>query len=123
MLAYDDEYSIQYFKKNLRPYWRRNGDDAAALLKKAAADYESLKKRCAKFDAELMADLTNAGGEKYAQDLRAGLSPVLRRQQGRGRRQRPAAHVPEGELQQRLHRHGGRDLSRWRRSSCCSARR
>jgi hypothetical protein len=66
MLAYDDEYSIQYFKKNLRPYWRRNGDDAAALLKKAAADYESLKKRCAKFDAEMMAALTKAGGEKYA---------------------------------------------------------
>ncbi len=66
MLAYDDEYSIQYMKKNLRPYWRRNGDDAAALLKKAAADYESLKKRCEKFDAELMADLRKAGGEKYA---------------------------------------------------------
>jgi hypothetical protein len=66
MLAYDDKYSIQYFKKNLRPYWRRNGDDAAALLKKAAAEYESLKKRCEKFDAELMAALTKAGGEKYA---------------------------------------------------------
>ncbi len=66
MLAYDDEYSIQYFKQNLRPYWRRNGDDAAALLKKAAADYESLKQRCEKFDAELMAALTKAGGEKYA---------------------------------------------------------
>ena len=66
MLAYDDEYSIQYFKKNLRPYWRRNGDDAAALLKKAEAEYESLKQRCKKFDAELMAALTKAGGEKYA---------------------------------------------------------
>jgi Glutaminase A six helical-hairpin domain/Domain of unknown function (DUF5127)/Glycosyl hydrolases family 43/Domain of unknown function (DUF4964) len=66
MLAYDDEYSIQYFKKNLRPCWRRNGDDAAALLKKAAAEYESLKRRCEKFDAEVMAALTKAGGEKYA---------------------------------------------------------
>jgi len=66
MLAYDDEYSIQYFKKNLRPYWRRNGDDAAALLKKAAEEYESLKQRCEKFDTELMAALTKAGGEKYA---------------------------------------------------------
>jgi hypothetical protein len=67
MLAYDDEYSIQYMKKNLRPYWRRNGDDAAALLKKSAAEYEKLQKRCAAFDAELMADLRKAGGEKYAQ--------------------------------------------------------
>jgi len=66
ILAYDDEYSIQYFKKNLRPYWRRNGDDAAALLKKAAVEYEVLKKRCERFDAELMAALTKAGGEKYA---------------------------------------------------------
>ena len=67
MLAYDDEYSIKYFRKNLRPYWRRNGDDAAALLKKAAADYDSLKQRCEKFDAELMSDLRKVGGEKYAQ--------------------------------------------------------
>ncbi len=67
MLAYDDEYSIKYFRQNLRPYWRRHGDDAAALLKKAAADYESLKARCEKFDAELMADLRKVGGEKYAQ--------------------------------------------------------
>jgi hypothetical protein len=66
MLAYDDEYSIQYFKKKLRPYWRRNGDDAAALLKKSAAEYESLFKRCKKFDADLIADLRKTGGEKYA---------------------------------------------------------
>ncbi|MDB6123100.1 MAG: Glutaminase [Pedosphaera sp.] len=66
MLAYDDEFSIQYMKKNLRPYWRRNGDDAADLLKKSAADYESLKQRCEQFDAELMNDLRQAGGEKYA---------------------------------------------------------
>ncbi len=66
MLAYDDLYSIQYMKKNLRPYWRRNGWEAADLLKASAADYESLKKRCEAFDAEFMADLRKAGGEKYA---------------------------------------------------------
>lgn len=66
MLAYDDLYSIQYMKSNLRPYWRRNGWEATDLLKAAAKDYESLCKRCAAFDEELMADLTKAGGEKYA---------------------------------------------------------
>jgi hypothetical protein len=66
MLAYDDLYSIQYMRKNLRPYWRRNGWEAADLLKAAARDYESLRKRCEAFDAELMADLTKAGGEHYA---------------------------------------------------------
>jgi Domain of unknown function (DUF4965)/Domain of unknown function (DUF1793)/Domain of unknown function (DUF5127) len=66
VLAYDDLYSIQYLKKNLRPYWRRNGWEAADLLKAAAKDYPSLVKRCIAFDEELMADLRNAGGENYA---------------------------------------------------------
>jgi len=65
MLAYDDIYSIQYMKKNLRPYWRRNGWEAADLLRAAAHDYSSLKERCEKFDAELQADLAKAGGENY----------------------------------------------------------
>lgn len=66
MLAYDDLYSIQYMKQNLRPYWRRNGWEAADLLKASAKDYDSLVKRCEAFDREIMADLTKAGGEKYA---------------------------------------------------------
>lgn len=66
MIAYDDVYAIQYMKQNLRPYWRRNGWEAADLLKAAAKDYEPLEKRCADFDREFMADLTKAGGEKYA---------------------------------------------------------
>jgi len=66
MLAYDDLFSIQYFQQNLRPYWRRNGWDAADLLPAAAADYATLQARCAGFDAELMADLTAAGGIEYA---------------------------------------------------------
>jgi hypothetical protein len=53
-------------QKNLRPYWRRNGWEAADLLKAAARDYESLQKRCAAFDKELMADLAKAGGARYA---------------------------------------------------------
>ena len=66
ILAYDDLYSIQYMKKNLRPYWRRNGWEAADLLQAAARDYPSLTKRCAVFNDELMTDLSNAGGENYA---------------------------------------------------------
>ncbi|MCL5097788.1 MAG: DUF4965 domain-containing protein, partial [Candidatus Omnitrophica bacterium] len=67
MLAFDDEFSIKYFGQNLRPYWRRNGDDAAVLLEKAAADYGSLEGRCERFDSELMDDLRKVGGAKYAQ--------------------------------------------------------
>ena len=66
MLAYDDEYSITYFRRNLRPYWRRAGAGADELLRRAEADYEGLAARCRAFDEELMADLIRAGGEKYA---------------------------------------------------------
>ncbi|MEO8350412.1 MAG: DUF4965 domain-containing protein, partial [Chthoniobacteraceae bacterium] len=66
MLAYDDEYSVTLMGRKLRPYWRRNGMDAAKLLTAAAQDYPALQKRCAEFDEELMADLRKVGGEKYA---------------------------------------------------------
>ncbi len=67
LLAYDDLFSIQYMKQNLRPYWRRSGREAADLLKEAAQHYEALQQRCAAFDAELMADMERIGGAQYAQ--------------------------------------------------------
>jgi hypothetical protein len=66
MLAYDDLFSIEYFYRKLRPYWRRGGWEAADLLEAAAADYGSLAERCRAFDEDLLADMTRAGGEKYA---------------------------------------------------------
>ena len=72
MVAYDDLYSVQYFNRNLRPYWRRTlpGGKTLAidgLLQKAEAEYVDLKERCDKFDEELTGDLVKAGGAKYAQ--------------------------------------------------------
>ncbi len=66
MLAYDDVFSVEYFRRRLRPYWRRGGGEADAMLKTAARDYEALKRRAEAFDAELMADLRRVGGEEYA---------------------------------------------------------
>ena len=66
LLAYDDEYSIEYFGRKLRPYWRRNGATAADLLRLAEKDYTTLQNRCKAFDEDLTADLRKAGGEKYA---------------------------------------------------------
>ena len=43
MLAYDDEYSINWMGRRLRPYWRRNGMDAMGLLNVAAREYEQLE--------------------------------------------------------------------------------
>lgn len=67
ILAYDDEYSIAYMRRKLRPYWRRDGWDADDLLRASAREYASLQERCASFDRELMGDLEDAGGPRYAQ--------------------------------------------------------
>ncbi|MGD1009736.1 MAG: DUF4965 domain-containing protein [Candidatus Aminicenantales bacterium] len=66
LLAYDDGFSIEYFYRKLRPYWRRTGWEARDLLAAAERDYLSLLERCRDFDGELMADMKRAGGEKYA---------------------------------------------------------
>ncbi|HEV3081875.1 MAG TPA: DUF4965 domain-containing protein [Gemmataceae bacterium] len=64
--AYDDLYSIQYFKQNLRPYWRKHGWEAADLLKASAREYDGLLERCKALDEDLVADMTRLGGAKYA---------------------------------------------------------
>lgn len=67
MLAYDDIFSIRYFDDYLRPYWRRNGMNMETLLGLATAEYGALIEKCQSFDRNLVQDLTQAGGEKYAQ--------------------------------------------------------
>jgi hypothetical protein len=67
LVAYDEIYAIKYFGQNLRPYWRRNGQTPEQLLATAAQEYPSILRRCEAFDRDLMADLTAAGGERYAQ--------------------------------------------------------
>ncbi|HEX2971408.1 MAG TPA: DUF5127 domain-containing protein, partial [Tepidisphaeraceae bacterium] len=66
VLAYDDIYSAQYFRTELRAYWKKDGAQINDLLKQSVAEYSSLKTRCAQFDQELMADLEKAGGARYA---------------------------------------------------------
>jgi Domain of unknown function (DUF5127)/Domain of unknown function (DUF4965)/Domain of unknown function (DUF1793)/Domain of unknown function (DUF4964) len=66
MVAYDELYAIKFLGRKLRPFWRRNGATASDLLQAAERDYLALVHRCDAFDAELMADLTRAGGMRYA---------------------------------------------------------
>lgn len=66
LLAYDDEYSIEYLGTKLRPWWRRNGMDAAGLLRASIDDHADLFRRCREFDEQLTADLKKVGGEGYA---------------------------------------------------------
>lgn len=68
MAGFDDIYSIQYFKTNLRPYWNRRGDNSIEQqFALAAKEYIALRKKCGEFDRELMETATRKGGRKYAE--------------------------------------------------------
>jgi hypothetical protein len=67
LLGYDEQQAVQYFGKNLRPWWRR---DPAMTMEKALAaaeaDYARLRRKATEFDQKLMADAQRVGGKKYA---------------------------------------------------------
>ena len=67
LVAYNESYNIELRGHALRPYWRRGGITPAQMLEAAERDYPSLVTRCSAFDQAFTADLTKAGGAKYAQ--------------------------------------------------------
>jgi hypothetical protein len=69
MLAYDDEYSIEYLGQKLRPWWRRNGADAAELLQAAAKLQENrtVETAAGEFTIQFGQDLERVGGGDYGQ--------------------------------------------------------
>jgi hypothetical protein len=67
MVGYDDIYSVQYFSKNLRPWWRQNATATIEQqLSQAARDYASIIKKCEAMNRTIRADAVKAGGETYA---------------------------------------------------------
>lgn len=65
--AYDDIESIQYFGKNLKTYWNRNGEKITDEIFKAHGDYRYVIRKCDQIGENLFCDAVRAGGEKYAE--------------------------------------------------------
>ncbi len=65
--AYDDIESIQYFGKNLKTYWNRNGAKITDEILKAHGDYRLVSRKCDQIAEKLFCDAVRAGGEKYAE--------------------------------------------------------
>ncbi len=67
MIGYDDIESVQYFDNNLKAWWKKDGAvSIEQALESAVGDYESIIKRCIKFDNELWDEASKAGGKNYA---------------------------------------------------------
>jgi hypothetical protein len=65
-LGYDDIYSVQYFGKNLMPWWRSGGKTIEQELSAAATGYTSVSKKCDAFNKSMYAAALKAGGTNYA---------------------------------------------------------
>ena len=66
-LGYDEIYAIQYFEKDLRPWWNNSGKETIEnQLTLAANEYRSVMDRCMAFDKEVYADALKSGGKEYA---------------------------------------------------------
>lgn len=66
LLAYTEQFAIEYLGRKLRPYWQRNGMNESAMLDAAEQDYLALNQRGNSFDHRLTADLEKAGGADYS---------------------------------------------------------
>ncbi len=67
LLAYTEDYAIEYLGRKLRPYWQRNGLTVQQMLAQAEAQRQSLEQRGQLFDQELTSDLGKVGGPAYTQ--------------------------------------------------------
>ncbi|RYE12289.1 MAG: DUF5127 domain-containing protein, partial [Sphingobacteriales bacterium] len=66
-IGYDDILSIQYFKKNLRPWWNTSGKETIeGQLTLAVNEYTSVIAKCQSFNKSMYADAERSGGKKYA---------------------------------------------------------
>lgn len=67
MLAYDDIESIQYFEKNLKAWWAKDGKVTIdQVLVTAANDYRNIVAKCDDVDNKIYQEALKVGGENYA---------------------------------------------------------
>ncbi len=68
MVGYDQLYEVQYFKENLKPWWKLEpGINMEKLLLRASSEYEMVLEKCNRINNKIWIDALTAGGEKYAQ--------------------------------------------------------
>jgi len=67
LLGYDELYAIQYFKENLKPWWKLNPTMTMdKMLQLANTQYNEVTQKCKKIDKLIYNDALSAGGENYA---------------------------------------------------------
>ena len=67
LVGYDELYAIQYFKENLKPWWKLDPTMTMdKLLQLANTQYNEVIQKCKQIDKIIYNDALAAGGENYA---------------------------------------------------------
>ncbi|KAH3765163.1 glutaminase a [Pelomyxa schiedti] len=66
IVAYDDIYSVKYFGTRLKPYWTNKWGSIESFILYSWSDMKNVLAMCDTFDQNLITELTNVGGEKFA---------------------------------------------------------
>ncbi|MFM1755508.1 MAG: hypothetical protein RL621_412 [Bacteroidota bacterium] len=68
MIGYDQLYEVQYFKENLKPWWKLEKDITMdKLLLRAQSEYDSVKNQCNNWDKKIWNEAYASGGKEYAE--------------------------------------------------------
>jgi Domain of unknown function (DUF4965)/Domain of unknown function (DUF1793)/Domain of unknown function (DUF5127)/Domain of unknown function (DUF4964) len=73
MVAYDEQYSVEFFQHKLQPWWRTHPEHGGKkatmeqLLQESYADYDHILSRCDTFNKMMYVNALDAGGDHYAQ--------------------------------------------------------
>ncbi len=67
LIGYDQIYSIQYFKENLKPWWKlENNITMEKLMSQSANEYPRILTKCQQLNKKIYSDALLAGGKNYA---------------------------------------------------------
>jgi hypothetical protein len=73
LIAYDEQFSVEFFHKKLQPWWRTHPQGGVkkptmeSLLQQAYNDYDHVLSRCDSFNKAMYVGALDAGGDHYAQ--------------------------------------------------------
>ncbi len=112
LVSYTEGFAIEYLQRRLKPYWQRNGQSTADMLTQAEEQYPALAKTRHRIRPGTRGRPHHRRRQALRRPRHPRLPPDPRRAQARRRRRRNPAHVLQRKLQQRLHRHRRRPLSR-----------
>lgn len=66
LLAYDDQYSVEWLRRPIQEYWRRAGETFDSMLTRALSSEGDWFTKASAFDKDLRARAEQIGGAKYA---------------------------------------------------------